>query len=163
MRFLRFFLFLPLIPLLALQATASECRPKTIANAVIVSQRSMDTITYKGSVYRFAYAKGQRPNEKIPVIYREQGNRCWISWADPGGDQVGLSNGVPRPVAIAFSKAAFNRMIQKKGRNSVQEWVSKLEALAPEDAAALKALGISIPSNQKIRPWNKPEHEEQVR
>lgn len=119
----------------------------------------MDTFSYKGSVYRFVYARGQRPNEKIPIIYREQGDSCWVVWADPGGDAVGLSDGVPRPVAIAFSKATIKRMMAKKGETWMLEWFGKRETIAPEDAAALKSLGYPLPDRIKILPWGKPERE----
>jgi hypothetical protein len=159
---MKFLLGLLVLPLIALPSMASECRPKVVSIFSVATQKSIQTVNYKGSTYRLVKITGQGPNEKFPAVYREKDNRCWVAWADPVGDQVGLSNGVPRPVAIAFSKAGFERMIAKKGRESFQQWVLKLASFAPEDAESLKLLGISLPDRAKIRPWDKPEHEELI-
>jgi hypothetical protein len=154
-----FLLGLALIPAFVLPSVASECRPKTVSIFSVASQKSMQTFLYRGSTYRYVHIRGTGMDEKFSAVYREKGDRCWVTWVDPVGDAVTLSDGVPRPVAIALAKGTIQRMVEKKGKPWMLEQFAKSKTIAPEAAEALKVLGYPLPEHIKILPWGKPEHE----
>jgi hypothetical protein len=130
-----------------------ECAPKTVSLAMVEKQIPLAKVTYKGSLYRLVQITGKRPNEVFMAIYREKGSHCWIAYADHGGESYSLAEGVPRPVAIAFAKQFVQGRLDKFGTAETIAWYSKYEKLAPEDAAALAQLKITLPKSLPVAPW----------
>jgi hypothetical protein len=156
-------LFLALsIGLLPLPSLAA-CVPKIIGNTVVVSQNTVAKVTYKGSIYRFVGITGQRPKEKFSAILREKDGACWVTFADPGGEALSLSEGAPRPVAIAFSKTYLVAYMSRFGKAKLLKKYANLQTMAPEDAEAFKQLGLPLPSGVPIAQWSKQQQETPVR
>jgi hypothetical protein len=142
----------------------TPCAPKIVGRTIVSAQPTIATISYKGSLFRLVQVIGDKQSLPFFAIYREQGNRCWVSYADPGGDSYSMAEGVPRPVAITFAKKFIQGRLQKFGVAQTVAWYSKQKKLAPEDAAALAELKIEMPKGIAVAPWPKLiEPEQQIK
>jgi hypothetical protein len=155
--YISLFLGLSVIPAQAV------CKPKTISNVLVKSQVIAAQVKYKNSTYSLAKITGRRPNEVFSVIYREKKGECYLSFADPGGEAYSLSEGVPRPVAISFAKQSIKAYISRFGQAKLIQKYNALPSIAPEDAEALKELGIPLSTGVKVNPWATPQPEERIK
>ena len=142
----------------------SSCIPKTIGMTVVKSVKPLAIIGYRGQTYHFIAVEGQRKNESVRAVIR-RGQACHLIFVD-AGEATTLSEGVPIPVAKQIALVAFKNAVKRRGGlPSYQRWFTaqKLSPLAPEDAFALKAIGVQIPASTKILPWSKiVEHEQRI-
>jgi hypothetical protein len=116
----------------------NACVPRTVANVVV-----------KKTV------EGMRKDEKFPAVMRKQGKKCYLSYADPGGESGTLSYGVPVPVVKEFTLKNLKHHVISIGTSRYQSEINSQTNFSPEDAWAIKKLGFILPSNAKIQDWNK--------
>lgn len=136
-------------------ALPKSCIPQYMSTTAVKEAKPLAIVSYKGSTYHYLAVIGKRKNETLRAVIRRN-DACYLSFVDPG-EAYSLSEGVPVPVAKAIALIGFQNAVKKRGGTaSYQRWFlnQKLKTLAPEDAFALKTLGIKIPSSTKILPWS---------
>jgi hypothetical protein len=138
-----------------------SCVPKRMATTEVKSTSTLAIIAYRGSTYHYLAVFGKRKNERLRAIIRRNGG-CFLSFVDPG-EAYSLSEGVPQPVAKSLAVLYYKSIIQGKGGLPIyQRWLNtqKAATLAPEDAYALKALGVNVPKGTKVLPWSQIKEKE---
>jgi len=162
---------LPLLAqaILPLQASSkslflpSSCIPRYMATTEVKSTKPLAIIAYKGSTYHYLIVFGKRKNETLRAIIRRN-HFCYLSFVDPG-EAYSLSEGVPAPVAKSLAVLYYKNLIKSKGgKLPYQAWFAAQNkpSLAPEDAYALKSLGVKVPPRTKILPWSKIKEQERI-
>lgn len=142
-------------------ALPKSCIPKYVATTAVKEAKPLAVVAYKGSTYHFMALIGKRKDEVIRVVIRRD-RSCYLSFVDPG-EAYSLSEGVPVPVAKTLALLGFQNAVKRRGGTAAyQRWFlsRRIPILAPEDAVALKALGIKIPSSTKILPWSQAKMKE---
>jgi hypothetical protein len=137
------------------------CIPKYMAASEVKSVATLAVVSYKGSNYYYLGVDGKRKSERLRAIVRVN-QQCYLSFVDPG-EAYSLSEGVPMPVAKTLAVVAHKNAIQKRGGlRSYQAWYSRqnFTNVAPEDAFALKQLGVKLSSKAKVLPWAKIKEKE---
>jgi hypothetical protein len=169
----------PIIPalLLTLAATAfpaqaaveqlpKSCIPKRVMNVKVTRSSPLVIVKYKDSDYHLLVLGSSRKEEELRAVIRRSnaGDRsCYLSYVDVG-EGGSLSYGVPIPVAKAFALVAFKNTVKNRGgKEAYEQWFrkQKFAMLTPEDANALKTLGVRIPGTTKVLPWVKRQHKEE--
>jgi hypothetical protein len=150
-----------LLSALVLPARAT-CKPKVISDNRVISQVSMAQVNYQGSTWTLTKVIGHRKQHGFNVVYRQKNDVCYLTFNDVSGDSYSLSEGVPRPVAIAFAKAYVKTFVTKYGRDKLVQKYQKGTTIAPEDAEAMNAAGVPLPKGVKILPWATPQKEQRL-
>lgn len=145
----------------ALPAHAA-CKPKIISDNRVISQVSMAQVNYQGSVWTLTKVIGHRKQHGFNVVYRQKNDICYLTFNDVSGDSYSLSEGVPRPVAIAFAKTYVKTFVAKYGRDKLVQKYQKGTTIAPEDAEAMNSAGIPLSNGIKILPWATPQKEQRL-
>lgn len=155
-------LLYPVNAIAAVEFLPNSCIPKYMAASEVRKTKTLAIVGYKGSAYHYLVVFGKRKNETLRAIIRKNGE-CYLSFVDPG-EAYSLSEGVPIPVAKQLALVSYKNAVEKRGGlNSYQVWFSNqgFKSLAPEDAFALKKIGVKIPPSTKILPWSKIREPEQ--
>jgi hypothetical protein len=133
----------------------NACVPRTVANVVVKKIVVRDVEKFNGSTFYLTTVEGMRKDEKFPAVMRKQGKKCYLSYADPGGESGTLSYGVPVPVVKEFTLKNLKHHVISIGTSRYQSEINSQTNFSPEDAWAIKKLGFILPSNAKIQDWNK--------
>jgi hypothetical protein len=152
------------VPLQAQPSLPASCVPKTIGMTRVRSAKTLAIIAYRGSNYHYLSVEGMRRDESLRAVIRQKQDKCYLSFVDPG-EAYSLSEGLPIPVAKTLSIATTQQQIKAKGGVAAyQKWFlnKRFKTIAPEDAYALKKLGIQLPSSIKILPWSKIKAKERL-
>jgi hypothetical protein len=148
------------LPAQAVEQLPQSCIPKQVMNVSVTRSSPLAIVRYKGSDYHFLVLGSARRAEELRAVVRRPntGDRaCYLSYVDVG-EGGSMSYGVPIPVAKAFALVAFKNTVKNRGGTAAyQQWflAKKFPLLTPEDASALKTLGVKIPEKTKVLPWSK--------
>lgn len=158
---LKSLLFSLLLSSISLSAQA-VCKAKTVGRDIVVSQVSIAQVSYQGSIWTLTKVISNQNTGGFNVVYRLKNNTCYLTFDDVSGDAYSLSEGVPKPVAIAFAKAYVKNFVAKYGRDKLVQKYQKYTTIAPEDAEAMNSAGLPLPKGIKILPWGTPEKERRL-
>lgn len=158
---LKTFFAVTVVLLLALPSRAT-CKIDEFVRLKFVSQKTVALMKYQGSTYREVQALDGKTNQYFSLIYREKGGACYLSYIDPTNDGYSYSQGVPRPVAIAFAKVYIKTFISKFGKDKLVKKYNAYPQISPEEAEVLSQMGL-LPKGIKVLPWATPQPEERIK